>query len=202
MFAHTIESGSNINTLLDKMRSVPGADEDQIQKLKYLIVNFAFLQTAGSINRGQKSTESVSVGDMSAIKQFIVYNINAFMGVFFGMSFTEENDNELMDVGIFYDPSKGIAIPVYVILEQILDVMENGGNAASGDVSFTTGGNSQVLRERHARKLAALPQEYKRSSIYVYPEPLVSVGATHGQSQANMTSYNISIKALRDILNG
>lgn len=201
MFSHTVESGANINTLLDKMRSVPGADEDQIQKLKYLIVNFAFLLTAGSLSRQKRATQRVGVGDMSAVKQFIVYNINAYMGVIFGMAFTEENNNELMDVGIFYDPAKGIAIPVYVILEQILQVMKSGGDSASSDVSFSTAANAQKLLEYHTRKLRAIPAGFKRSSLYVYPAPLVSMGGSQGESQANLTSYNISIKALRDILN-
>ena len=201
MFAHTIESGANINILLDKMRSVPGADEDQIQKLKYLIVNFAFLLSAGSLNRKNRATEQASVGDMSAVKQFIVYNINAYMGVIFGMAFTEESNNELMDVGIFYDPSKGIAIPIYVILEQVLGVMRGGGDAVSGDVSFTTAANAQRLLEYHTRKLRSIPAGFKRSSLYVYPEPLVSMGGSQGEAQANMTAYNISIKALKDILN-
>lgn len=183
----TIETGAHLSDLISKM-------ENADSKFKYAILNFANL-TSGAYN--QQGLEKV--------QNFILYNINAYAGAFFGLSLSDmvnEND-KYFNNAILYDGVHGIVVPIYRILKSIKEKIEqqqiNSKSMGNLYISFSGGQSKEELEQTRREKIETIERGDSHDDIFNYPLNLVAVGSKAGETMMDRISYHITMKTLSEI---
>lgn len=189
----TIETGTHLSDLISKMRTVRGNDDSEFE---YAILNFANL-----------TSHAYNQQDLGEIQNFILYNINAYAGIFFGLSLSDainEND-KYFNNAVFYDGIHGIVKPIYKILQSIKEKIQkseiNSKSMNNLYISFSKGQTNQELQQTKEEKLKTIQKGDSNSGVFNYPPNLVAVGVDKGKIMIDRISYHITMKAFTDFFN-
>ena len=180
--------------------------EDVIDKIYYIILNSQFFYSAGSKNEGSfKDVEKYSkMNKGEAVQKYLNTYFSALASFWLGQSAMEEgvidsfNKDELMDVGLVYEPSSNTLIPVYKMLEAIVDNFEKENRAGNIKVNYTGTRTSQQAKELYHFKINSITKDYKGK--IKYPAELINIGSTFGSNYSKDIKLKVVATFLKDLI--
>lgn len=170
------------------------------EKVYYLIINEQFFSSVGS--RDKKTGTYSKQEKNRKISNFLDSYFLALAGVWFGdgaiNSIEEGTNTYLMNNGLVYDPSRGIIIPVYKMLEAIQQQITNYGSIMnSGKINYYF--NTSIIPDEFYReKINAAPTRGQKS--HSYPQPLMDVGIAKGKQVKADMKVSITLLFLDNII--
>lgn len=170
------------------------------KQIYYLIINEQFFNTVGSRDKTTKTYSKI--GKTKKISDFLDSYFLALAGIWFGdgivNSINQESNNQLMNNGLVYDPSRGIIIPVYKMLEAIQQQISNYGDKMKTgrvDYYFRTNINPEQF---YINKISKAPKSKQKKQSY--PPALMKVGTGMGNKVKNNMEITVTLLFLDKII--
>lgn len=177
-----IDDSNSIDYLINRMMSIDGADKDQINQLKYVMVNYAFLNNASN-----------------NMQDFLKNAIGAYVGVMIGTDIIDGIDDDFMNIGLIYLPQKNIAIPIYRMIDSLLQTLQDNNNNWM-DFSISDNSISSQKNSFYSEKRRVLKKYRAPNNVFIYPDYLMTVGYQQGAQASGSIKYSLSLNISKEIL--